>query len=91
MEDRAQPPLVVPVRTGAMTQSLRLFRTVSGARTAIAFTSPARLTRVLGPEQPWTYLSEPALRGMIGELGVRGIVLDPAGAFTAPAAEREVA
>jgi hypothetical protein len=59
--------------------SLRLFRTAAGKRTAVAFSSPARLMRVLGTDQPWIRLGEPALRRLIEDLDVIGIVLDPAG------------
>lgn len=53
----------VPVREGAFSTSLRLFRTASGKRTAVAFTSAMRLARALGPDQRWIRLSEQALRG----------------------------
>ncbi|WP_157249225.1 SAV_915 family protein [Nonomuraea typhae] len=72
-------PLFVPVHEGRYSSSLRLFRTAAGKRTAVAFTSPLRLARVLGSEQHWVRLSEPALRGMIRDLDVVGIVVDPAG------------
>ncbi|MGW4644720.1 SAV_915 family protein [Sphaerisporangium sp. NPDC004334] len=73
------PLLVVPVREGTATVSLRLFRTAAGVRTAVAFSSPLALARVLGPAQRWIRLSAPALRHMVADLGVTGIVLDPAG------------
>ncbi|GAA0442423.1 hypothetical protein Acor_05260 [Acrocarpospora corrugata] len=78
----SEPPLFVPVRRGGITQTLRLFRTPSGARTAVAFTSPVLLAKVLGAGQAWTELSEPALRRLIDidEPGrACGIVVDPAG------------
>ncbi|MEV4383859.1 SAV_915 family protein [Streptosporangium sp. NPDC049644] len=71
--------LYVPVRQGAFSTSLRLFRTASGKRTAVAFTSPMRLAKVLGSDQHWVRLSEPALRSMLKELDTVGIVIDPAG------------
>ncbi|MBP2706195.1 SseB family protein [Microbispora sp. RL4-1S] len=79
-----QPLLYVPVRPGACALALRLFRTPSGRRTSVAFTSSPRLARVLGTEQPWIRLSEPALRGMLKDLGVAGIVIDPAGTMDRP-------
>ncbi|MCC5581666.1 SseB family protein [Microtetraspora sp. AC03309] len=75
----SEVPLYVPVRKGAFAMSLRLFRTASGKRTAVAFSSPLRLTKVLGTDQRWIRLSEPALRRMIEELDVVGIVVDPTG------------
>ncbi|MEU8270184.1 SAV_915 family protein [Sphaerisporangium sp. NPDC049002] len=76
----SDPLLVVPVREGEATVSLRLFRTAAGQRTAVAFTSPPVLARVLGAGQRWIRLSEPALRHMLADLGVAAIVVDPAGA-----------
>ncbi|GAA1018213.1 hypothetical protein Aple_034180 [Acrocarpospora pleiomorpha] len=70
-------PLFVPIRIGASFLSLRLFRTPSGTRTAVAFSSSARLAEVLGAEQPWTRISEPGLRGLLQDLGVVGVVVDP--------------
>ncbi|MFC4530691.1 SAV_915 family protein [Sphaerisporangium dianthi] len=77
------PLLVVPVREGKGTVSLRLFRTTAGNRTAVAFSSPLALARVLGADHRWIRLSEPALRHMLAGLSVTGVVLDPAG--TTPA------
>ncbi|WP_299529886.1 SAV_915 family protein [uncultured Streptomyces sp.] len=74
-------PLFVPVRPGserhASVITARLFRTPLGDRTAVAFTSPARLARVLGAAQGWIVLSEPALRALAAPLGVRRLVVDP--------------
>ncbi|MEW9533959.1 SAV_915 family protein [Microbispora sp. NPDC049125] len=75
--------LFVPVHAGTVTQSLRLFRTAAGKRTAVAFSSPARLMKVLGADQPWTCLTEPVLRGLIADLDVIGVVFDPAGTMPA--------
>ncbi|GIH23862.1 hypothetical protein Aph01nite_21720 [Acrocarpospora phusangensis] len=75
-------PLFVPIHVGASFLSLRLFRTPGGARTAVAFSSSRRLTEVLGDGQPWTLLSEAGLRGMLRDIGVTGIVLDPAATVT---------
>lgn len=73
----SEPRLCVPVKVGAYASVLRLFRTASGARTAVAFTSPLKLAEVLGPDQQWTLLTVPALRGMVAELDGIGIVIDP--------------
>ncbi|GAA2771727.1 SAV_915 family protein [Streptomyces showdoensis] len=69
--------LCVPVRPVAHGCAARLFRTPVGARTAVAFTTPARLRSVLGAEQPWTALSEPALRALVRPLGVDILTVDP--------------
>ncbi|MEZ0075927.1 SAV_915 family protein [Planotetraspora sp. GP83] len=76
-------PLFVPVHEGAFAMSVRLFRTASGKRTAVAFSSPMRLAKVLGAGQRWVRLSEPALRQMLRDLDVIGIVVDPAGTMPA--------
>ncbi|MFC4114495.1 SAV_915 family protein [Nonomuraea zeae] len=78
----SEPRLFVPVRAGAYATALRLFRTAAGKRTAVAFTSPLKLTKVLGTDQRWVVLTAPALRGMLAELDVIGIVIDPAGTMT---------
>ncbi|MFG1707845.1 SAV_915 family protein [Nonomuraea sp. M3C6] len=85
----SEPRLFVPVRVGTCATALRLFRTASGKRTAVAFSSPLKLAKVLGTDQHWVSLTAPALRGMIAELDVIGIVIDPAGTMTRPA--RQVA
>ncbi|MFF2779822.1 SAV_915 family protein [Streptomyces sp. NPDC058052] len=74
--------LCVPVRPGPHGVTARLFRTPVGARTAVAFTSPARLRATLGPAQPWIPLSEPALRALARPLGVHALTVDPV--LTAP-------
>ncbi|GIH52628.1 SseB protein N-terminal domain-containing protein [Microbispora rosea] len=79
-----EDPLYVPVRRSSFSLALRLFRTAAGTRTAVAFTSPLRLTKVLGSGQEWVRLSEPALRSMTDDLGVIGIVIDPAGVMSRP-------
>ncbi|MFE3451294.1 SAV_915 family protein [Nonomuraea sp. NPDC059194] len=81
----SEVPLFIPVRQGRLSASLRLFRTAAGEKTAVAFTSPLRLVKVLGSDQQWVRLSEPALRGMLRDLDVMGVVVDPAGAMTRPA------
>ncbi|MCW2879487.1 MAG: hypothetical protein JWQ95_3587 [Sphaerisporangium sp.] len=87
MRTGADPLLVVPVREGDAMMSLRLFRTAAGKRTAVAFTSPSSLAGVLGTEQRWIRLSEPALRHMLADLDVIALVIDPAG--TMPPRRRE--
>ncbi|GAB3880378.1 SAV_915 family protein [Microbispora bryophytorum] len=79
-----EDPLYVPVRRSSFSLALRLFRTATGKQTAVAFTSPLRLTKVLGGDHSWIRLSEPALRSMIKDLGVIGIVIDPAGTMSRP-------
>ncbi|SDH57006.1 SAV_915 family protein [Nonomuraea jiangxiensis] len=81
----SEPRLCVPVKVGAYASALRLFRTASGKRTAVAFSSPLKLAKVLGTEQRWVLLTAPALRGMLAELDVTGIVVDPAGTMSGPA------
>jgi hypothetical protein len=85
---RQTPPdrrlLLVPVtpgRAGALV--LRTGRLPSGQRTGLAFTSEAALRAGLGPEQPWVWLSEPALRELLRPLGLEQLRLDP---LAAPAA-----
>ncbi|MEV0589918.1 SAV_915 family protein [Nonomuraea cavernae] len=80
----SEPRLFVPVSMSACATALRLFRTASGERTAVAFSSPLTLAKVLGTDQRWVVLTAPALRGMIAELGVNGIILDPSGTMTSP-------
>ncbi|WP_370415573.1 SAV_915 family protein [Streptomyces fradiae] len=70
--------LCVPVRPAAHGCAARLFRTPLGARTAVAFTTPERLRSVLGPDQAWTALAEPALRALVRPLGVAELTVDPA-------------
>ncbi|WP_306328904.1 SAV_915 family protein [Streptomyces venezuelae] len=74
--------LCVPVRPGTGGCVTRLFRTPVGGRTAVAFTDPARLRAVLGADQPWIRLSEPALLALMNPLDVRELRIDPA--LTAP-------
>ncbi len=70
-------PLFVPVRNSGCANALRVFRTPGGARTAVAFTSPVRLALVLGADQPWIQLCEPALRSLVNDIGIRDLVIDP--------------
>ncbi|MFF3919874.1 SAV_915 family protein [Streptomyces sp. NPDC001852] len=76
-------PLYVPVRPGPSGCAARLFRTPLGDRTAVGFTSALRLTAMLGPDQAWIRLAEPALRALAAPLGVTTVTVDPQ--FTAPA------
>ncbi|WP_435971769.1 SAV_915 family protein [Streptomyces sp. Qhu_M48] len=75
--------LCVPVRPGTCGCVTRLFRTPVGGRTAVAFTDPERLRAVLGADQPWIRLAEPALRALLEPLDVRELRIDPL--LTAPA------
>ncbi|MGW7369759.1 SAV_915 family protein [Streptomyces sp. NPDC054841] len=76
-------PLYVPVRPGCTAEVvIRLFRTPLGARTAVGFTSPERLTELLGTDQTWIRLSEHALRAVAAPLGALELTVDPT--FTAP-------
>lgn len=75
--------LLVPVRSGPLGHTVRLFRTPLGGRTAVAFTTEQRLTAALGPAQPWIALAEPALRALAEPLGVLALTVDPQ--FVAPA------
>ncbi|GAB2700049.1 SAV_915 family protein [Kitasatospora kifunensis] len=76
--------LLVPVRSGPLGHTPRLFRTPLGDRTAVAFSSPERLTAVLGATQDWITLAEPALRALIEPLGVATLTVDPQLAAPAP-------
>ncbi|MFE2536607.1 SAV_915 family protein [Streptomyces sp. NPDC059371] len=82
-------PLFVPVRSGPSGCTARFFRTPLGGRTAVAFTSRAKLTATLGTEQACVRLSEPALRALAAPLGVTVLTVDPQ--FSAPAASRTTA
>lgn len=86
---RPRGPLFVPVRPGPTGCTARLFRTPVGGRTAVGFTSAARLTATLGAVQTWIRLSEPALRALAAPLGVTILTVDPQ--LSAPAADRATA
>ena len=75
--------LYVPVRSGPAGCTTRFFRTPLGGRTAVGFTSAAKLTATLGTDQPSIRLSEPALRALAAPLGVTALTVDPQ--FSAPA------
>jgi hypothetical protein len=69
---------LVPVRESALgTLALRTGRLPSGERTGLAFTSESALRLTLGPGQQWTCLSGPALTGMLAQLGVGQLRIDP--------------
>ncbi|MCX5386411.1 SAV_915 family protein [Streptomyces sp. NBC_00083] len=77
-ERRPAGPLYVPVRLGsAGGHQLRFLRDEFGARTAVGFTSRDRLAAVLGGEQRWIRLAEPALRALSAPLGVTSLTVDP--------------
>ncbi|MER5760568.1 SAV_915 family protein [Streptomyces sp. NPDC002082] len=80
-------PLYVPVRPGPAGCSARFYRTPPGERTAVGFTSEARLTATLGTHQSWIRLSEPALRALAEPLGVGRLTVDPQFSAPAPAAK----
>ncbi|MFF7881453.1 SAV_915 family protein [Streptomyces sp. NPDC020794] len=81
--------LFVPVRSGPAGCTARLFRTPLGDRTTVGFTSAAKLTATLGPDQASIRLSEPALRALAAPLGVTALTVDPQ--FSAPSADRTAA
>ncbi|MEU5974816.1 SAV_915 family protein [Streptomyces sp. NPDC047315] len=82
-------PLYVPVRLGsAGGHQLRFMRTPLGVRTAVAFTSPRRLTAALGADARWIRLAEPALRTLAEPLGVTALTVDPQLSAPAPAVRR---
>ncbi|WP_405651468.1 SAV_915 family protein [Streptomyces sp. RK9] len=76
--------LCVPVRSGTTGCAARFFRTPLGERTAVGFTSEARLAATLGAGHPWIRLAEPALRALAVPLGVTTVTVDPQ--LSAPAA-----
>ncbi|MFJ8312724.1 MULTISPECIES: SAV_915 family protein [unclassified Streptomyces] len=77
-ERRPAGPLYVPVRLGsAGGHQLRFLRDEFGVRTAVGFTSPDRLNAVLGGDQSWIRLAEPALRALSAPLGVTRVTVDP--------------
>ncbi|MFI0738962.1 SAV_915 family protein [Streptomyces sp. NPDC021100] len=80
------PALYVPVRPCPVGFALRVFRTPLGGRTAVAFTTPARLTACLGPHQPTVRLALPAVRALAAPLGVTLVSVDPQ--LTAPPVRR---
>ncbi|WP_329462410.1 SAV_915 family protein [Streptomyces sp. NBC_01431] len=86
-ERRPAGPLYVPVRLGsAGGHQLRFLRDELGVRTAVGFTSPDRLNAVLGGDQAWIRLAEPALKALSAPLGVTRVTVDPL--LSPPAAQR---
>lgn len=81
-ELRPAGPLFVPVRSGSTSCVIRLFRTPLGRRTAVGFTTEERLVALLGQNQTWIRLAEPAMRAMVEPLGVATVTVDPQ--FAAP-------
>ncbi|MEY7978176.1 SAV_915 family protein [Streptomyces pilosus] len=69
--------LYVPVRPERRCYVTCFFRTPSGRRTAVAFTSCARLLAALGQDHPWIRLSVTALRALTAPLGCPTITVDP--------------
>ena len=69
--------LCVPVRPVTHGCAARLFRTPLGGRTAVAFTTPGGLRAVLGPDQSWIALAEPAVWALVRPLGVEALTVDP--------------
>jgi hypothetical protein len=77
--------LYVPVRVNrAGTFTLRTGRLESGERIGLAFTSPAALSRTLGPGQEWVNLCDESLRDMLAPLGVGHFRVDPLPLRVAP-------
>ncbi|MHA6758112.1 SAV_915 family protein [Streptacidiphilus sp. PAMC 29251] len=76
-EDHTHQPLFTPVCDNACGFTLRLFRNRDGSRCTVAFTTPERLTALLGTGQRWVELAEPALRELVRPLGVQHLVVDP--------------
>jgi hypothetical protein len=74
---RPAGPLFVPVRSGLASCAIRLFRTPLGRRTAVGFTTQERLGALLGQNQAWIRLAEPAMRAMVEPLGVATVTVDP--------------
>ncbi|MFH9961730.1 SAV_915 family protein [Streptomyces mirabilis] len=81
--------LFVPVRSGPAGCTARFFRTPLGGRTAVGFTSAAKLTATLGTDQASIRLSEPALRALAAPLGVTTLTINPQ--LSAPSADRTAA
>ncbi|CAL9405151.1 SAV_915 family protein [Streptomyces sp. Tu 3180] len=69
-------PLYVPVRPERGYFVTRFFRTPSGRRTAVAFTTSAQLLATLGRGHPWIRLSAAALRSLTSPLGCP-LTVDP--------------
>ncbi|MGW6361411.1 SAV_915 family protein [Streptomyces sp. NPDC055092] len=81
--------LHVPVRSGPAGCTARFFHTPLGGRTAVGFTSAAKLAATLGTDQASIRLSEPALRALAAPVGVTALTVDPS--FSSPAVDRTAA
>ncbi|CAL9616072.1 hypothetical protein SUDANB15_05715 [Streptomyces sp. enrichment culture] len=69
-------PLYVPVRPGRGCLVTCFFRTPSGRRTAVAFTTSVQLLATLGRDHHWIRLSATALRSLTSPLGC-AVTVDP--------------
>ncbi|AZM47039.1 hypothetical protein DMB38_15570 [Streptomyces sp. WAC 06738] len=78
--------LYVPVRPVPYGCTTRFFRTPLGERTAVGFTSRAKLAAALGAGQPGIRLSAGALRALAAPVGVTRLTVDPR--LVAPAPSR---
>lgn len=76
-EDHTHQPLCIPVRDNRCGFTLRLFRDRDGSRCAVAFTTPERMTAVLGAAQRWLPLAEDAVRELLRPLAVQRLIVDP--------------
>ncbi|MEW1866861.1 MULTISPECIES: SAV_915 family protein [Streptomyces] len=74
--DLPDGPLYVPVRPEHGYFVTCFFRTPSGRRTAVAFTTSVRLLAALGRDHPWIRLSAAALRSLTAPLGC-ALTVDP--------------
>ncbi|MFH8383445.1 SAV_915 family protein [Kitasatospora sp. NPDC018058] len=84
-------PVTATTNGTGSTTALRLFRLRDGRRCAVGFSSPEALAALLGPDQAYTEIGEPALRDLTAPLGVDTLVLDPrlvAPPVSVPAAPR---
>lgn len=85
-----EPPdadrLYVPLRDAGCGVSLRLFRDRDDTRCAVGFTSPDRLTTVLGRDQRYYRLTRRAVLDLARERGVNRLIVDP-GMVAAPVRE----
>ncbi|NEY32271.1 hypothetical protein GTU99_08720 [Streptomyces sp. PRKS01-65] len=80
-------PLYVPVRPARCCYVTCFFRTPSGRRTAVAFTTPAQLLAALGRDQHWIRLSAAALRSLSSPLGCTALTIDPQSSVPADGAD----
>ncbi|MQW74525.1 hypothetical protein GHK92_01415 [Nocardioides sp. dk4132] len=78
MNSSPRSVLLVPVHHAASgVATLVLARRPDGVRTGVAFASVAALERALGVGQPRLAMGLSALRGMLAEVGVHGVQVDP--------------